>query len=399
VEQPRSRLHARPSNFVSSMATANLTKLRVLFIAPVPPPITGQAVACEALYIDLSGQGHEVTLINLSKQSFRQGINSIGRLLEIAQILGKTLRHARNADLVYLTPAESVAGNLKDMAILLCLGSKTKRTFLHLHGGAGMRKLLSDRRPWLHRMNAWLLRRVAGVIVLGERHVSIYSHIVPRARIHVVKNFAGDEWFIEDQSLAQKWAQRNRLNVLFLSNHLPGKGYQELIEAIQLIPSSQRAQFDFHFAGGFEDETSKSEFLGHIATLDGVTYHGTVSGEAKKRLFHAAHLFCLPTYYPYEGQPISILEAYASGCAVITTDHSGIFDIFTPEENGWEVQPRSAQSITNVLLRSLYEFDSVAGMGQMNARQASTEYRRTQHLQVLNRCLGLVRPADASPVT
>lgn len=368
---------------------------RILFIAPVPPPITGQAVACEALYADLVASGHEVTLINLSKQSFHQGANSIGRLVEIGHVLLKTLRHGRKADLVYLTPAESVAGNLKDLAILFCLGTKTGRTFLHLHGGAGMRGLLSGDRPWLQRLNAWFLRRVAGVIVLGKRHISIYSHIVPHARIHVVKNFAGDGWFIDDQSLALKWSTHNRLNVLFLSNHLPGKGYQELVDAIQLIPSDQRARFDFHFAGGFQDETSESEFLGRIATLSGVTYHGTVSGETKKRLLYEAHLFCLPTYYPYEGQPISILEAYASGCAVITTDHSGIFDIFTPEENGWEVQPRSAQSITNALLRSLSEFDSVAGMGRMNARQASTEFHRTQHLQVLNRCLGLARPADA----
>lgn len=390
--------HARPPNFVSSMATSTVTGLRILFIAPVPPPITGQAVACEALYADLMRQGHDVTLINLSKQSFRQGVNSIGRLFEIAQILWSVLRLGRRAELVYLTPAESVAGNLKDLAILKCLGPKIGRTFLHLHGGAGMRQLLSDRHPLLRKLNAWLLRKVAGVIVLGERHVSIYSDIVPRARIHAVKNFAGDEWFLDDQALSLKWSDLGKVNLLFLSNHLPGKGYQELLEAIQSMAPDQRARFSFHFAGGFEDESSKSEFLGRIATLEGVTYHGTVSGENKRRLLYAAHLFCLPTYYPYEGQPISILEAYASGCAVITTDHSGIFDIFTPEENGWEVQPKSAGSIANVLTRALAEFDSMAKMGRMNARQASVEYRRTRHLELLNRCLELNEQVGKPPV-
>jgi glycosyltransferase involved in cell wall biosynthesis len=346
-------------------------------------------VACEALYADLVRQGHDVTMINLSKQSFRQGVNSVGRLFEIAKILGKVLLYGRRAELVYLTPAESVAGNLKDLAILLCLGPSIRRTYLHMHGGAGMRLILSDRHPWLHRINARFLRKVAGVIVLGERLVSIYSSIVPRARIHAVKNFAGDECFIDDLALSLKWSGQEKFNLLFLSNHLPGKGYQELVEAIRSMPPNQRAHFSFHFAGGFEDKSSKSEFLNRIATLDSVTYHGTVSGESKRRLLHAAHLFCLPTYYPYEGQPISILEAYASGCAVITTDHSGIFDIFTPEKNGWEVQPKSAESIANVLARALSEFDSMAKMGRMNARLASVEYRRTQHLDRLNRCLEL----------
>jgi len=369
---------------------------RILFIAPVPPPITGQAVACEALYADLVARGHEVTLVNLSKQSFHQGADSIGRLMEIAQVLLKTLRHGHKTDLVYMTPAESVAGNLKDLAILLCLGSKARRTFLHLHGGAGMRGLLSGDRQWLQRLNAWFLRRMAGVIVLGERHVSIYSHIVPKDRIHVVKNFAGDEWFIDDRDLTLKWSNSSTLNVLFLSNLLPGKGHQELADAIQCLSPDERDRLHFHFAGGFEDEASASVFLKRIGSISNATYHGTVSGENKKRLLHSAHLFCLPTYYPYEGQPISILEAYASGCAVMTTDHSGIFDVFTPWGNGWEVQVRSAHSIADALRQALGDVDAAADIGRKNARLASIEYRRTRHLHVLRECLGLNEPADAT---
>lgn len=384
---------------MSSMAKSTATGLRILFIAPVPPPITGQAVACEALHADLIRQGHNVTLINLSKQSFRQGVDSMRRVLEVVLILEKVLQHGRRADLVYFTPAESVAGNLKDIAILLCLGPRIERTFLHLHGGAGMREILSDRHPWLLRLNAWLLRKVAGVIVLGARHVSIYNPVVPSVRIHIVKNFAGDEWFIDDPALLLKWSRAVKINVLYLSNLLPGKGYQELVEAIQSMSPNQRSRFSFQFAGGFEDKPSELEFIDRIATLDAVTYHGIVSGEKKKRLLHAAHLFCLPTYYPYEGQPISILEAYASGCAVITTNHSGIFDIFTPEVNGWEVQPKSAQSIVNVLERALSEFDCMARMGQMNARLSSVEYRRTRHLERLSRCLVLNQKVNSSTST
>lgn len=40
-----------------------------------------------------------------------------------------------------------------------------------------------------------------------------------------------------------------------------------------------------------------------------VTYHGIVGGEAKRRLLKECYIFALPTRYPNEGQPISILEA------------------------------------------------------------------------------------------
>lgn len=399
MESATRRHHSQPKNVVSNMAFSIMTRCRILFIATVPPPITGQAVACEALHLGLVREGQDVTFINLSKQSFRQSVNSMGRLLEIARILRKVLRYGRRGQLVYLTPEQSVAGNLNYFAIMLCLVSRIRRTYLHMHGGTGMRQILSARHPWLHRINAWLLWKVAGVILLGERLISIYSQFVPIERIHAVKNFAGDERFIDDQVLALKWAEAEKFNVLFLSNHLPGKGYRELVEAIQSMPPAQRAYFGFHFAGGFEDKSSESEFLDLISTLDAVTYHGTVSGESKRRLLHAAQVFCLPTYYPYEGQPISILEAYASCCAVITTDHSGIFDIFTPEVNGWEVQPKSAQSIANVLARALSKFNSIAEMGRLNALLSSVEYRRTRHLEKLNRCLELNAPVDVIPDT
>lgn len=366
-----------------------MTHARILFIAPVPPPITGQAVACEALHGDLVRRGHEVALINLSKHSFRQGVNSLGRLMEIASVLLQTLRHRRQADLIYLTPAESKAGNLKDLAILVCLGSQRRRTFLHLHGGAGMRRLLTGKRTWLQALNAWLLRRVGGVIVLGERHVSIYSHIVEPERIHIVKNFAGDEWFVNDHDLAEKWAVTKKINVLFLSNLLPGKGHQELLKAIQLLNPEERSRFHFDFAGGFEDDVSRRQFLKEANQLDCVTYHGTVASERKRALLQSAHLFCLPTYYPYEGQPISILEAYAAGCAVITTDHSGIFDIFSPSENGWAVAVRSADSIAQRLRQVAVQFDAVASIGRSNARVALAKYQKSQHLLALRQCLGL----------
>ena len=42
----------------------------------------------------------------------------------------------------------------------------------------------------------------------------------------------------------------------------------------------------------------------------------------------------MPTRYPNEGQPISILEAMGNGMFIITTDHAGIPDIVKDGVNG-----------------------------------------------------------------
>lgn len=362
---------------------------RILFIAPLPPPTTGQALACLALYDDLSDRGLQVLLVNLSKNTFRQGVDSFGRAVEIAQAVWRIARLNRSASGVYLTISESVAGNLKDLLIMSVLGSRLRCTYLHLHGGAGMRVLLSDQHPWLRRLNACFLRRVAGVIVLGQRHVDIYDSLMPREQIHVVRNFAPDELFVSAADLAEKWANTDVLEVLFLSNLLPGKGYEELVQAIRCLPSDLAARCRFSFAGGFESEAAKQSFLKGIQHLPHVRYHGTVHGADKRALLWQAHLFCLPTYYPYEGQPISVLEAYAAGCAVATTDHSGIFDIFTPGENGWQVTPRSPESLVEMLAKVAANVPEAARIGHANHVTACESFRREHHLSALRSSLGL----------
>jgi glycosyltransferase involved in cell wall biosynthesis len=363
--------------------------LKILFIAPLSPPVTGQSVAADALHAQLHSDGHEITTINLSKNTFRQGISSIGRLLEVLHLIWRTWLAGRNFDRVYLTTAESLAGNLKDLLLLTVIGQMRSRTWLHLHGGAGMRLLLSNRSGWLARLNSHFLRRVAGVIVLGERLAPIFDGLVTAERIRIVKNFADDSLFLAEGAVARKWSNTKVLRVLFLSNLLPGKGHEELLAAVEGMSAEVVCQLRVDFAGGFESEKDRQDFLARIARLSCVSYHGVVKGEAKKTLLAQAHVFCLPTFYPYEGQPISILEAYASGCAVLTTDHSGIFDVFTPEKNGIAVRPRDPDSIRAALQSLKAHPELGASFALRNRAEADLLFTKRAHLQQMYDVLGL----------
>lgn len=367
--------------------------MKILFIAPLPPPVTGQSVAVQALFNQLTADGHVVVPINMSKDSFRQGVSSFSRVLEVLRVVWRTWRAGRDFDIVYLTNAESLAGNLKDLLLLAVLGRLRAKTWLHLHGGAGMRNLLADRTGWVGRLNGFFLRRVEGVIVLGERLAPIFNGYVRPDQIRVVKNFAADALFIDAARMAEKWADTAVLRVLFLSNLLPGKGHEELLHAIRSLPPVLTARFKFDFAGGFQSTIDKERFQAAIADLPGVQYHGVVHDEAKQALLAQAHVFCLPTFYPYEGQPISILEAYASGCMVLTTDHSGIFDIFTPGENGREVHPRNPKSIVTALENLAEEPVEVEKLARRNRAVADLQYTRHAHLNTLYTALGLSSPA------
>ena len=321
--------------------------MKVLFIAPIPPPITGQSLASLA-FLDALRRDHSLKVINLQKEKLKQGVTSFGRIVKVSKLIRNILEQKAEADVIYLTISQSVPGNIKDLLIYLVCFSRLSKMVIHLHGG-GIRKIIFDKHPLLRWVNAFFLKRVAVVIVLGESLAPIFREMVRKEKIYVVPNFADDDLFSPKEVVTRKYEKTYPLKVLFLSNLIPGKGHEELLSAYKVLGKNTQEKMAIEFAGDFESEEQKKTFLEKIVGEKGISYHGVVSGNDKKQLLADAHVFCLPTYYPFEGQPISILEAYAAGCVVITTDHGGISDIFTDGWNGYFVEKKSSSSICRML--------------------------------------------------
>lgn len=348
--------------------------MKILFIAPLPPPVTGQSLATRVFFDELI-KFHQVDVINLSKESFEQGVNSFERIIQVVMILKEVLRKKKGVDMIYFTISESFAGNIKDILIYLICFNKLSKMIIHLHGGAGMRHIMRDQSSFLRPINRFIISRLGGIIVLGQYHVDIYSNIVPSGEIHIVPNFAEDYLFLKEEEIKGKFDRIQPLRILFLSNLIHGKGHNELVDAYLALDDNLKKRVIIDFAGGFASEIQKSEFLEKIQGNRQLYYHGLVGGAEKKDLFTRAHIFCLPTYYPYEGQPISILEAYATGCVVITTDHSGIRDVFKDKINGYEVQKRSANSIRLVIEQIIEKKENLFSIASFNRKIAHDKYR------------------------
>lgn len=358
-------------------------KMRILFIGPLPEPVTGMSLACR-VFLDGIPNEYPVDVVDQSKSVFRQGVSSFERVIEVLRILWKVWRKRKQADVIYLTVSVSVAGNVKDLLIYLLCFSQLQHMVIHLHGGASVRKTILREGSLLRGVNAFFLRRLGAVIVLGETLVGTYSGVVPRGRIQIVPNFAEDSLFTDVEKIECKFDQPLPMKLLFLSNLLPGKGYIELVEAFLGLDEKTKALIEVDFAGGFESEKDKKQFLAKVALAPQIRYHGTVAGDRKRHLFQQAHVFCLPTHYPYEGQPISILEAYASGCAVITTDHSGIRDVFRDKVNGFQVAKTSVADLRRAIERALAEPELLRRMAVTNLKAAQKNYTTALYRKALS---------------
>lgn len=348
--------------------------MKILFIAPLPPPVTGQTVASSALLADLSRR-HVVSAIDYSRRGLVRGFASGRHIRKVASVLWRVWRGKKGKDAVYFTITQSVAGNLKDLLIYAVSFDKLGRTVIHLHGG-GLKDRIFGRSAVLAALNRLFLRRVGACVVLGESLRAVFEGMVPAGRIHVVPNFADEDLFAPPDAIRRKFDEIDPLRVLFLGNLITGKGHLELLEAWLEMERRTPGRVRLDFAGAFESEEEERRFLETIRGNGSVKYHGLVQGNTKRDLLFDAHILCLPTYYAYEGQPIVILEGYAAGCAVVTTRHAGIPDVFRAGENGFEVEKRSARSIAAVLEGILRSPDVLYPMARRNADLAGIRFRK-----------------------
>jgi glycosyltransferase involved in cell wall biosynthesis len=358
--------------------------MKILVIAPLPPPVTGHSLASKTL-VEALRRGHETAVVDLSIGSMHDGGVTVQRLKEVGRVLLAVWRRRRWADAIYLTIAESRAGNLKDLCIyLLCVG-RLRRVFVHLHGGSLGHDLFQSHPSW-RRLNGVFLGSIGGVIVTGPSHRDVFAGLIDPARIHVVPNSAEDYLFVAEDDILRNFADASPLRVLYLSGMTREKGYHDLLEAWLGLGPEVRGRIQLDFAGRFDSATDQATFLDRIARGPGVRYHGVVDGEHKRRLLARAHLFCLPTSMR-EGQPIAILEAYAAGCVVVATGQRGIRDVFADEVNGFEVVERSPASIAAVLVRALDDPARLRQIGVANRRAAGERYRVEQFTGAVTRVL------------
>ncbi|WP_161887652.1 glycosyltransferase family 4 protein [Pontibacter russatus] len=140
--------------------------------------------------------------------------------------------------------------------------------------------------------------------------------------------------------IEQHWLEENLLvetnkdrKFVFIGRYERRKGIEELQEVINKISSSYA--FSFSFIGPIPNDKQLE--------LTNVNYLGLIKNEIEiKRILHAADVLVCPSYS--EGMPTVILEAMASGLAVIATD-VGAVSALVSDQTGWLIPVADKESL------------------------------------------------------
>lgn len=160
--------------------------------------------------------------------------------------------------------------------------------------------------------------------------------------------------------------------VLFPARLIKEKGVCDFIHAAKIV-KAQCPDWDFAIAG-----TSGSEEPNEIDELvEGAVHEGTIINlgyvEDIHTLYNKTAIVCLPSYYG-EGLPKSLLEAAASGCAVVTTDSVGCREAIAKDVSGLLVQPKDVTHLVEALFTLMRDNAVREGMQEAGRKMAITKY-------------------------
>lgn len=199
------------------------------------------------------------------------------------------------------------------------------------------------------------------VISVNNEHVGLLSDY--HESVSCIPNGVDLDRFAAD-------VERGR-DVLFLGRLAPKKRVSDLIRAFAHIESDY-PESDLVIVGTGPEEEQLVDLARELGIADRVSFRGRISDEEVANSYATAGVFVLPSVW--EGHPLTLLEAWASGAPVIASDVEGIEEFLDHEETGYLVPPKSPGELADALTYTLDNPDEAARWGRNARRLVESEY-------------------------
>jgi len=342
--------------------------MKLLIFAHVPPPYHGQSYMVQLMLTGFGGDrrtrkqaasnpfGIECYHVNAR---FSRGLEDIGELqsIKLALLFVHCLeaiwcRFRYGVENFYYVPAPGKRVALfRDWLVMLICRPFFKRVILHWHA-AGLAKWLETSVQIRTRATTYRLFKPVDVsIVLSQynmadaekllsRHICVVNNgipdpcpdftqsVLPRRRARfIARNRLFVDELLQPGEIAAAGGDPQLIRVLFMAHCTREKGLFAAMAAVvaanrELAARRATLRMKLFAAGNFVTTEEKLEFDRQMKIPefgDAVEYLGFVSGDEKTAALRQADLFCFPTHYVGENQPVNLIEAMAFGLPIVTT--------------------------------------------------------------------------------
>ena len=166
-----------------------------------------------------------------------------------------------------------------------------------------------------------------------------------------------------------RW-QDGTKNILFVGRFEPRKGLLDLLKAYRILRKTG-CECRLLVVGGGPQEKEMRRYLA-TRKLGGVEFLGRVSDDERDALFKTADVYCSPAT-GRESFGIVLLEAMASGTAVVCSDIHGYRSVVRRDEQGLLVPPKDVNALVEALAKLLDQPELRTQMGE-SGRERAKQY-------------------------
>lgn len=177
---------------------------------------------------------------------------------------------------------------------------------------------------------------------------------VERKKIVEIPSGIDASWLIDVNEIKTQGERK----FLFVGRDERRKGIKEINSVLKDLINESNYELEFHFVGPINNEVNSNKKVKII-------YHGLVKDSQKiQEIMKTCHFIVVPSHS--EGMPNVILEAMASGLAVIATD-VGAVNKMVGEENGFLLNRPDPKLLKSAMIRAIKESDERLGLKRKNS--------------------------------
>ena len=309
-----------------------MTSEEILGIGPLSPPVTGPGVKNKYLRAGLEENGIKIDWINTLEKRY--------------QSFARIIKKASNYD--YFLLSVSSKGRFLISPVLCSMISITSSRGILLPAGGEFAAEL-DQLP-------------VGLSSIYKRCFSKFDAILPQTRqltLDLNRHFSENDIIIERLPNLRPRPDKHPkpsditndkkegLNLLYVGRIKKPKGISEMISGVQSVNeefSNITLDIFGHFLPG---DLFEQKFKKEVEGSESVQFKGEIINEEVINKMREYDMLLFPTYYPGEGFPGVIVEAFMAGIPVLATDWNYNSELIDHGYNGLLCEPKSSKAIAD----------------------------------------------------
>ena len=343
------------------MKSNAVKKINVLLVAPSMRITGGQAVQAKRLF-DAFARNEQIRIIFLPNNpelktfSFLQKIKFIRTLAASLKFWFSLFKETGKADVVHVFSAAMTGYLIATLPPLFFAKLCGKKAILNYHSGDAEQHIENWKLSALPTM-----KKFDEVVVPSQFLVDVFARYNLQAK--AIFNSVETEKFV--------FRARTPLKPVFLSNRNFEAHYRvaDCLRAFQLI--SEKISEAELIVAGFGSEEAQLKKLTQDLRLKNVEFVGRVEQDQMPEIYNRADVYLNSSVV--DNMPLSIIEAFACGLPVVSTDAGGISYIVKDGKNGVLVKTKDFENLANKAIQ-LLENQGLANRLIENARNECEKY-------------------------